>query len=408
MDGEETNVAVGSPAALAKAALASVMAKPNGEVVPPTVVQLQAELAALKAKLGAPSEEKPPKPSAPKAVKVDKKAAKLAAKEAKAAAKGAKLAAKADKKAAKLAAKAAKLAAKADKKTVKQTKAAVPPEPTSMTVEEAQAFVATFAGKKGRRPAAFYVAQKLAGVSVEPVAKPAKSAKAAKVVKKVAKVALVPSEPKSLTVEEAKAFVATFAGKKGRRPAAFYAAQKIAGVSVEPKATKAVKPEKLAAKAAKAAKKEAKLVAKAEKALAKGLKKKAKEDAKAAKLAAKAEKKAAKPVKVKDASAKPTPSTGQSGSTIKDLTAEDLNDKETAIMLALGTEGHRTEKAIKDLATECFPNKKKVQANSWTRNGLRRLVRAKFLEKDSRGVFKQSLEGRVIAKILEVMKDAKK
>lgn len=171
------------------------------------------------------------------------------------------------------------------------------------------------------------------------------------------------------------------------------------------KVEKAAKPDKAAvkaaAKAAREQKKAEKLAAKEAAATAKADAKKAKADAKAAVKAAKAEKKAAK-------SDKPTASTGQSGPAIKDLTVEDLNDKETTIMLALGTEGHRTEKTIKQLADECFPNKKKAQANSWIRNGLRRLVRAKFLEKDGRGVFKHTVDGRNVAKKLEETKSAKK
>jgi hypothetical protein len=387
MDGEETNVVAESPAALAKAALASAMTKPNGEVSS-TVMQLQAELAALKAKLG-PQVASAPSVAKGASAKAEKKAAKLAAKEAK------------------KTAKAEKKAAKAEKKTAKKPQVT---ESSSMTVSEATAFVASFAGKKGRRPAAFYAAQKIAGLSAETVAKPVKAAKPPKAAKspKVAKKSkLAPADSTSMTVSEAQAFVASFAGKRGRRPAAFYAAEKLAGVSVEPKAAaKGEKPDKADAKAAKALKTEAKLAAEAEKALAKALKKQTKGDAKAAKLAAKAEKKLAS--KPKDVSVKPTPSTGQSGAPIKDLTAEDLNDKETVIMLALGTEGPRVEKAIKDLANDCFPNKNKAQANSWARNGLRRLVRAKLLEKDERGVFKQSPEGRTVAKALGVLKAAKK
>lgn len=170
-------------------------------------------------------------------------------------------------------------------------------------------------------------------------------------------------------------------------------------------AAKATKPDKAAAKAAAKAASDAK---KAEKLAAKEAAAKAKADAKAAKLAAKEAKKTAKAEKKTAKSDKPVASTGQGGPAIKDLTAEDLNDKETAILLALGTEGHRTEKTIKALADECFPNKKKAQANSWTRNGLRRLVRAKFLEKEGRGVFKQTVDGRNVAKKLEELKSAKK
>lgn len=354
MDGEEMKSVTVDSGALAKAALAAVMAKP--EVAVPTVtaemLSLQAELAALKAKLG-PTAVTP----APKKV-VAPKVAKPAAKSKKTAAKAA--------------------VALADK---------IP-----MTVEEAKKFVAKFNGKKGRRPAAFYEAQEIAGLSTETIA-PAK-VKAAKPSKvktvKPAKVkAATPSDSTvPMTVEQAQKFIASFAGKKGRRPAAFYEAQKVAGLSTQIVAPAKVKTSKADKAAAKEAKVAAKFAAKEVKALAKA-------EAKAAKSAAQHS---------KSPSDKKASSTGQNGTVIKDLTADDLNDNETALMLAFGVEGHRTDKSIKDLAAECFPHKKKAQANSWARNGLRRLVRAKLVEKDARGVFKQSVEGRTLAKKLSDVK----
>jgi len=347
MDGEEMKNSAVDSGALAKAALAAVMAKPGAATpaVASEMLALQAELAALKAKLGPAAVTPAPK----KGVTI----------------------------------KVTKYAAKTKTAAVKPVVAAA--EVVPMTPEAAKKYVAKFAGKKGRRPAAFYEAQKIIGLSTESiapakvkVAKPAK-VKAAKPAK--AKQASEPQE--AMTVEAATKYVASFAGKKGRRPAAFYEAQKIAGLSTQTVAP--AKTDKVVAKVAKAA---AKLEAKA-------LKASIKAEAKAAKAAAQP---------AKSLSDKKTPSTGQSGSVIKDLTAEDLNTNETALMLAFGTEGHRTDKAIKDLAAECFPHKKKAQANSWARNGLRRLVRAKLVEKDARGVFKQSVEGRNIAKKLSDMK----
>lgn len=75
----------------------------------------------------------------------------------------------------------------------------------------------------------------------------------AKAAAKVAKPAAVAAEDKGMTVAEAVAFMATFEGKKGRRPASFYEAQKIAGVVAEADG-KAKKPKLVVAKAPKAPK----------------------------------------------------------------------------------------------------------------------------------------------------------
>jgi len=326
--------------------------------------------------------------------------------------------------------------------TVKAKKAAPAVETSKeMTQAEAKSIIAKYEGKRGRRPEAFHLAQKLLGI--EPGAatpKPPKPPKVAKVAKvKAAKVAKPPKAPKveaeakPMSHLAAKTYVASFEGKKGRRPVAFYEAQKLLGIepgtkTVKVKAPKAAKvakapkagaeekkAAKVAAKAAKAEKKAAEkaavLQAKADKKAAKAAKKTAKLEAIAAKKAVRAEKKAAKAKAIADKKAakaaakgtKAAPTTGQSGPPLKDLTAEDLNEKEVAVILVLGTEGHRTDKTIADMAAACFPNKKKVQANSWVRNGLRRLVRAKLLEKSGRGLFKQTLEGREVAKKVEAL-----
>jgi hypothetical protein len=322
--GKMKNNAVDS-GALAKAALAAVMPKPEttNPATTPEFLSLQAELAALKAKLGASGPAPSgPAPSGPKKASVVK------------ATKGAEL------------------------KGFVASAGLFP-----MSVEAAKKYVAKFLGKKGRRPAAFYEAQKIIGAAGTEAAatKPVKSTN----VGSQPKAAVGPTG--SMTFEAAQKYVASFAGKKGRRPAAFYEAQKIVGVSAEAD---------VAAGAADVVVKGAKGAAKT-------------------KVAGKA---------AKSPATKKSPGTGQSGSAIKNLTAEDLNPNETALMLALGTEGHRLPKSIKDLAAECFPHKKKAQANSWARNGLRRLVRAKLVERGARGVFKQSIEGRNLAKKLSEAK----
>jgi len=243
-----------------------------------------------------------------------------------------------------LLAKEAADAAKPSKKALKVVEPDVP-----MTTEQAKTLLAKYEGKKGRRPAAFYEAQALLGIAS--TKKPAKVAKAPKA-PKAAKAKVAKAKPsEAMTHAEAKALLAKYEGKKGRRPNAFYEALKVLGVT----------PAK-------------------------------------AKAAAAAEKAAAKEKKV--AKEKKEPTTGQSGPALKDLTVEDLNEKERNILLNLGTEGHRHEKSIAAMAAECYPNKAKAKGNSWIRNGLRRLMRAKLLEKDARGIFKQSLEGREVAKKL--------
>lgn len=170
-------------------------------------------------------------------------------------------------------------------------------------------------------------------------------------------------------------------------------AESKAEIMAEAKAAKIEK--KVEAKAdAKVAKKAAKAEAKAAKKAAAAEKAKAKAAEKAAKKAEKAEKEAKKPT------------TGQSGEKIKDLgTVENpLNAKEGVVLLAFGTSGHRTVHTIEGIAATCWPTKKAVQANSWVRNSLRRLVRGGLVEKEDRGQYKQSEEGRSIAKRLAELK----
>lgn len=101
-----------------------------------------------------------------------------------------------------------------------------------------------------------------------------------------------------------------------------------------------------------------------------------------------------------------TPTSGQSGPPI-DLKWEKMNDKEQALIKFLygsGT-GARPIATISTLASECFFGKADTvaQANSWTRNSLRRLVRGEWVEKFVRGSFRITTKGR--ARLHEVVTD---
>ena len=87
-----------------------------------------------------------------------------------------------------------------------------------------------------------------------------------------------------------------------------------------------------------------------------------------------------------------TPTSGQSGPIMKDLKLSDLNPKERRVLVAMNGEGtgKRVEMGIPDLATSCWKNKSKFQSNSWVRNSLRRLVRAKMIDKLARGAYRIS------------------
>ena len=92
---------------------------------------------------------------------------------------------------------------------------------------------------------------------------------------------------------------------------------------------------------------------------------------------------------------KRTPTSGQSGPPIE-LSVEGLNTKEAKIFSALNGSGSgvRTIMTITELATECFKSRGKKQANSWTRNSLRRLVQSGLVEKVERGKYRVSDAGR--------------
>lgn len=114
-------------------------------------------------------------------------------------------------------------------------------------------------------------------------------------------------------------------------------------------------------------------------------KKTAKKTAKKAapKKAAAAKKTAVKVAKKKQA----TPTTGQSGSPI-DLVKAKLNDKETKVVSIL--DGDANPVALNVLAAAAFAGQATAQANSWTRNSLRRLVRGKWVQKVGKGTYRMT------------------
>lgn len=107
---------------------------------------------------------------------------------------------------------------------------------------------------------------------------------------------------------------------------------------------------------------------------------------------AKAKKPAKKPAKKK-------PTTGQSGPPV-DVPFEKLNDKEKTVAKFLNGKGKgaRNPLKISDIASKCFSKQTedKAQANSWTRNSLRRLVTAGWVEKKdgARGLYWITEKGR--------------
>lgn len=115
-----------------------------------------------------------------------------------------------------------------------------------------------------------------------------------------------------------------------------------------------------------------------------------------------AKKPSKKPVKAKKVkkgkilSEKKLPTTGQSAPPRDDLAFEVLNPKERKVFIFLnGTgKGKRAVKALTEMASACFGNKKKAQANSWIRNSLRRLVVGGWVEKVERGAYRVTEKGR--------------
>lgn len=92
---------------------------------------------------------------------------------------------------------------------------------------------------------------------------------------------------------------------------------------------------------------------------------------------------------------KKIPTSGQSGPSVE-LSADRLNSKESKVFAALNDPGSgvRAILTITELAGACFKSRGKRQANSWTRNSLRRLVQAGLAEKVDRGKYRVSDSGR--------------
>ncbi len=145
-----------------------------------------------------------------------------------------------------------------------------------------------------------------------------------------------------------------------------------------------------ATKRAKAAK--AKAAAEATPAVRK-VKAKAKTTAKVVKVA-----KAAKAFKAAKAAkaAKLKPTTGQSGPRIKSLGWEDMNKKEKLLLGCFDLKGEREVRSIEQLGKEAFRSQSTVKAYSWARNSLRRLIRARLLEKVAPGSYRLAAETRAI------------
>lgn len=109
--------------------------------------------------------------------------------------------------------------------------------------------------------------------------------------------------------------------------------------------------------------------------------------------------KKAKPVKAKKTAAAKEeaeaskPTSGQSGPPIN-LDFDELNKNEKRIITQFTLTGDREVLTIVALSKQSFPSKKAKEANSWTRNGLRRLIRAGLLEKVERGSYRITVKGR--------------
>ena len=87
---------------------------------------------------------------------------------------------------------------------------------------------------------------------------------------------------------------------------------------------------------------------------------------------------------------KQAPVSGQSGKPL-DLDRTDLNSKEALVVEALA--GDVNPAPINALAATCFPDAGE-RGNSWVRNSLRRLVRARWVEKVGSGTYRLTDEGR--------------
>jgi hypothetical protein len=87
--------------------------------------------------------------------------------------------------------------------------------------------------------------------------------------------------------------------------------------------------------------------------------------------------------------AKHKPVSGQSGPRIAELGWEDLNKKEKLVIGVFDIEGEREVRTIEQIGAEAFQNQTLKKQNSWTRNSLRRLMRAGiWLEKVEPGKYR--------------------
>jgi hypothetical protein len=85
------------------------------------------------------------------------------------------------------------------------------------------------------------------------------------------------------------------------------------------------------------------------------------------------------------------PTSGQSGPPLE-LAKAKLNDKEEKVVTVLLADVNPVP--INALATNCFSDQTSSTANSWVRNSLRRLVRAKWVEKVGKGTYRLTDKGR--------------
>jgi hypothetical protein len=87
---------------------------------------------------------------------------------------------------------------------------------------------------------------------------------------------------------------------------------------------------------------------------------------------------------------------GQNGTELT-LKADDLNPNEKKVIGAFNKDGVRESKTLAAIAASAYPTRKRAQANSWVRNSLRRLVRAKLVERTARGTYCLTKKGRSAA-----------
>lgn len=88
------------------------------------------------------------------------------------------------------------------------------------------------------------------------------------------------------------------------------------------------------------------------------------------------------------------PTTGQSGPAL-DLRVSDLNEKEVMVLRFLdGKDSKFRPYWLEEIAVGCWKKELLKTANSWTRNSLRRLVRADFVTRVERGAYQISPKGR--------------